>query len=111
MTGDVPQNLVAWPSFGRDQWPALEDIAAEPRRAAIVLESRDERLLFARADFERLAASVSARTVSARASACAHFSKGRWQFFNISAVSSGFERAGGTSVRGIGRRRGRGLPD
>ena len=99
MTGDVPQNLVARTSSGRDQWPALEDIADKPRRAAIVREGRGQRLLFARAVFERLAAFVSAGIVSARARACAHFSKGRRQFSNISAVSSGFERAGGTSVR------------
>ena len=86
MTGDVPQNLVACPSFGRDQWPALEDIAAEPRRAAIVLESRIERLLFARADFERLAASVSARTVSARASACALFKRLMAIFQHLSSL-------------------------
>ena len=91
VTGDVPQNLAARPSarpsFARDQWPALEDIAAKPRRAAIVLESRGECLLFAHAAFERLAASVSAGIVSARVSVCTHLSKGRRQFSRTSAVS------------------------
>ena len=96
-----PEILVARPSVGKDQWPALKDIAAEPRRAVIVLESRGERLLFARAVFERLAASVSAGIVSARAR-CAHIFRkadGKFPTSQISAVSGGFKRASGTSVR------------